>query len=247
MHHRKVMTLSGENWSPSHVTDFTGGMLETYSSPSLITRAPHIYTFLFLFFWPCLMACRILFLWSRMETVSTAVKAQSPNHWCSVAQSCLTPGDPMDCSPPGSSARGDSPGKNTGTGCHFLLQGIFPTQESNPGLSHHRQILYHLSHLGSSLTTGPPGNSHILHWLKGNISIKCHGFALTKVPVLNLFPFKNYCPSSTGSPVCLMQRFLILEFLGPMHSVPKAPRIPMAVQTGGPALPSPCPQHSSPA
>ena len=92
MHHRKVMTLFGENWSPSHVTDFTGGMLETYSSPSLITRAPHIYTFLFLFFWLCLMACRILFLWSRMETVSTAVKAQSPNHWCSVAQSCLTPG-----------------------------------------------------------------------------------------------------------------------------------------------------------
>ena len=28
----------------------------------------------------------------------------------------------------------DSPGKNTGVGCHFLLQGIFPTQGSNPGL-----------------------------------------------------------------------------------------------------------------
>ena len=40
----------------------------------------------------------------------------------------------------------DSPGKNTGVGCHTLLQGIFPTQESNPGLSHCRQILYHLSH-----------------------------------------------------------------------------------------------------
>ena len=35
-----------------------------------------------------------------------------------------------------------SPGKNTGVGCHFLLQGIFPTQESNPGLLHFRQILY---------------------------------------------------------------------------------------------------------
>ena len=36
------------------------------------------------------------------------------------------------------------PGKNTGVGCHFLLQGIFPTQRSNPGLLHCRQILCHL-------------------------------------------------------------------------------------------------------
>ena len=38
----------------------------------------------------------------------------------------------MDCSLPGSSVHGDSPGKNTGVGCHFLLQGIFPTQGLNP-------------------------------------------------------------------------------------------------------------------
>ena len=43
----------------------------------------------------------------------------------------------------------DCPGKNTGVGCHSLLQGIFPTQESNPGLPHCRWILYHLSHQGS--------------------------------------------------------------------------------------------------
>ena len=42
----------------------------------------------------------------------------------------------------------DSPGKNW-VGCHFLLQGIFPTQGSNLGLLHCDQILYHLSHLGS--------------------------------------------------------------------------------------------------
>ena len=40
----------------------------------------------------------------------------------------------------------DSPGKNTGVGCHSLLQGIFPTQGSNPDLLHCRQTLYHLSH-----------------------------------------------------------------------------------------------------
>ena len=40
------------------------------------------------------------------------------------------------------------PGKNTRVGCHFFLQGIFPTQESNPGLLHCKQILYCLSHQG---------------------------------------------------------------------------------------------------
>ena len=35
----------------------------------------------------------------------------------------------------------DSPGKITGVGCHFFLQGIFPTQRSNPGLLHSRQML----------------------------------------------------------------------------------------------------------
>ena len=47
-------------------------------------------------------------------------------------QMCLTLCSPMDCSPPGSSVHGDSPGKNTGVGCHALLQGIFLTQGSNP-------------------------------------------------------------------------------------------------------------------
>ena len=63
--------------------------------------------------------------------------------------SCLTLSDPMGCSPPGSSVHGDSPGKNTGVGCHVLLQGIFLTQGSNrvPYISCiGRWILYHLSH-----------------------------------------------------------------------------------------------------
>ena len=45
--------------------------------------------------------------------------------------------------------RGDSAGKNTKVGCHALLQGIFPTQGSNPGLPHFRRILNQLSHKGS--------------------------------------------------------------------------------------------------
>ena len=69
-----------------------------------------------------------------------------------VAQSCLTLCIPMDCRPPGSSVHGDFPGKNTGVGCHALLQGIFPTQGLNPSLPHCRQILYSLSHQGSPNT-----------------------------------------------------------------------------------------------
>ena len=50
----------------------------------------------------------------------------------------------------------DVPGKNTGVGCHFLLQGIFLTQGSNPGLLHCRQTLYPLSHHKMSQSTGSP-------------------------------------------------------------------------------------------
>ena len=45
----------------------------------------------------------------------------------------------------------ESLGKNTRVGCHSLLQGIFLTQGSIPGLLHCRQILYHLSHQGNPM------------------------------------------------------------------------------------------------
>ena len=47
----------------------------------------------------------------------------------------------------------DFPGKSTGVGCHCLLQRIFPTQGSNPGLPHGRQTLYHPIHQGSLKVT----------------------------------------------------------------------------------------------
>ena len=65
---------------------------------------------------------------------------------CFVVQSYSILCDPMDCILPGSSVQGNSPGKNTGVGCHALLQGIFPTQGYNPGLPNCRQILCRLSH-----------------------------------------------------------------------------------------------------
>ena len=59
-----------------------------------------------------------------------------------VIQSCWTLCNPKDCS----LCTQNSPGKKTRVCCHSLLQGIFQTQGSNPGLLHCRQILYHLSH-----------------------------------------------------------------------------------------------------
>ena len=70
-----------------------------------------------------------------------------------VTQLSLTLCDPMDGSLPRLRDPWDFPGKNTGVGCHFLLQGIFPTQGSNLGLLHCRQTLYHLSHQGSPRLT----------------------------------------------------------------------------------------------
>ena len=78
-------------------------------------------------------------------------------HMCPsvLSQSCLTLCDPMDCSPPGSSVHADSPGKNTGVGCHALLQGIFPNQGSNLGLLYWGQILYHVSHQEAPICVQP--------------------------------------------------------------------------------------------
>ena len=66
-----------------------------------------------------------------------------------VSNSSRTVAHPIGCSPRRSSVSGDSPGKNTGVGCHTLLQGIFLTEGLNPGFPHWRQILYHLNHQGS--------------------------------------------------------------------------------------------------
>ena len=66
-------------------------------------------------------------------------------------QSGLTLCDPMDCSPPSSFVHGDCAGKNTGVGCHALLQGVFPPQGSNP------RLFYLLHWQTGSLPLAPPG------------------------------------------------------------------------------------------
>ena len=83
---------------------------------------------------------------------------------CFVAQLCLTLCDPMDCGPQGS-CPWDSPGKNTGVGCHALLQGNLP----NPGIE-----LRSLTLQEDSLPSEPPGNPRntgvgSLSLLQGNL------------------------------------------------------------------------------
>ena len=67
---------------------------------------------------------------------------------CLVAQSCPTLCDPMDYNLPGSSSHGNSPGENTGVGCHAFLQGNL----SNPGIEPWSSALQE-----DSLQTEPPG------------------------------------------------------------------------------------------
>ena len=64
------------------------------------------------------------------------------------------------------------PGKSTGLGCHFLLQGIFPTQGLNLGLPHCRQTLYRLSHRGSHLCEASIHNKKYRTILLMNIDAK---------------------------------------------------------------------------
>ena len=78
----------------------------------------------------------------------------------------------------------DFPGNSPRVDCHFLLQGIFPTQGSNPGLLHCRQKLYPLSHFHSLF---------LLHKVKVSDSLRPHG----------LYPTRLLCPwdfpgNSTG-------------------------------------------------
>ena len=70
--------------------------------------------------WPFLLGCP--FYWCIVSYIAAAAAAKS-------IQSCSTPRDPIDGSPPGSPVW-DSPGKNTGVGCHFLRQCMKVKSES---------------------------------------------------------------------------------------------------------------------
>ena len=90
-----------------------------------IMRFVFFFNLFYIFSWRSWMVFPQLFFFSRSIFFLHVLR-----YVCSDAQLYLTLCDPMDCSPPGSSVHGDSPGKNSGVGCHFLLLGLFLTYRS---------------------------------------------------------------------------------------------------------------------
>ena len=88
----------------------------------------------------------------------------SPPHPCRLACAALSRSvvsdslQPLGLQPARLLCPWDSPGKNTGVGCHALLQGIVPSQGSKPGLLHCRQVLCHLSTRAGRQTGLPSPN-----------------------------------------------------------------------------------------
>ena len=153
--------------------------LNIYPSQTCAHPAPPIWARTQLWFdfvfWLCQAACRISVALPGVKPVSPTLGAHSLNLWAArevltssfgftvyqlwdlsnslwpfwilrvkVIQLCLTL-----CDPHGLYSLWNSPGQNTILGSCSLLQGIFPTQGSNPGLLHCRWILHQLSHQGS--------------------------------------------------------------------------------------------------
>ena len=116
-------------------------------------------------------------------------------------QSCPTLCDPRDCNPPGSSVYGSLQAR-------ILKWGIFPTQGSNLGLLHCRQILYHLSYQGSPCRK---------QWMK---DLKLTDFRSSRPPHILSVPLPDF---HTGSEELLYTEGPRSEAAGfgghPLHSV----------------------------
>ena len=126
----------GQGWTagaPEAVSDKgSGSFPETESEPKCFTvLLPHLLTYS----WR--KALKLGWPWHYHPNWDSKSESES----CSVVSDCLRSH--------GLYSPWNSPGQNTGSGSLSLLQGIFPTQGSNPGLPHCWWILYYLSHKGS--------------------------------------------------------------------------------------------------
>ena len=115
------------------------------------------------------------------------------------AQLCPTPCDPMDCGPLGSSVHGIFSGKNAGVGCHFLLQGIFPTQGSNLCL-----LLC------------------LLHWQAGSLPPAVPGKPLSHLPIKYQIALDEEAPCSYMSLAWFSVFFTWLNFFQSIWCMPYA-------------------------
>ena len=89
-----------------------------------------------------------IFYW-QYRRIEKRKSASSHNCFDLVTKSCPALLQPTDYKPSSLLCPWDFPGKNTEVGCHFLLQGIFPTQGSNPHLMHWQADSLPQSHIGS--------------------------------------------------------------------------------------------------
>ena len=96
-------------------------------------------------------------MFSVLLAVSTSVWKGKWKWICSVVSDSLQPHGLL---PTRFLCPWDFPGKNTGVGCHFFLQEIFPTQGLNPDLPHCRQMFYHLSQQGRPTSVYDTWNPH---------------------------------------------------------------------------------------
>ena len=92
--------------------------------------------------------------------------------------------------------RWDSPGKNTGAGCHVLLQGIFPSQGCNP------HLLYLLRGQAGPLPLVPPGKHVLLEFfiilIQGTVP-----FNRWTVPITGFLPFSSIPVNQWSCSVCV--------------------------------------------
>ena len=106
----------------------------------------------------------------------------------------------------------NSPGQNTGVGSCSLLQGIFPTQRSNPGLRHCRWILYQLSHKGSP---------RILVWVAYPFPSGSSQYFLLISMLVNLVPSKVCLLWAQGFhslPLCFLSSSITPPHFSPVGS-----------------------------
>ena len=135
----------------------------------------------------------------------------------------------------------DFPGKNTGVGCHFLLQGIFPTQGLNPGLPHCRQMLYPLSHQGSPYPTAYVMPFIFTHTLKHSVlQFNSHTHQATCLTAAedHWYPLTNFESSYLDGNSVQLSCSVVSSFLQPhelKHARPPCPSPTPRVH------PNPCP------
>ena len=124
---------------------------------------------------------------------------------------------------------------STGVGCHFLLQGIFPTQGLNPGLPHCRQMLYHLSHQGVSSKTQKWYQQQIAHahtfkmeshfkkltWGYKDVTLNTLWYPTLKIQMKwgNLNHVCEYVCVCVCVCVCVLSRFSYVWFFGTLWTV----------------------------